>query len=290
MIYRLGFGASASEYHAKEAENRKLRNQLLAHSKKHAARDGEGTSNGMTLDLKRKSNDLDEEDDEDSRAGSFKKKARAAEPSLMTPQKATALATASNLFNPPTPSAISPSGSPIKKSPKAVAGASFYGAAPVASTSTNMSGLSKNQRKKERERIKRQEAQRLKEEESRREAEADARALLGSDDAVDNALDSLRDRNQVVVRGGEVSEDDSAGDAEDTARLLLGSAVEKAPSAPRSLTSGHDGDDDGNANVDASDPPKGDVSASPDSKKKKKRRRKHKENGEQTASKPLLNL
>lgn len=261
ISFRLGLGASVTEYHAREAENRKLRNQLLSHSKKHAARDEQqGTSNSVQSALKRKANSDEEESDdqEDSRAGSFhKKKARSAVPvqHQSTPQRSTATST-STLFNPPTPSAPSPSPSPVKKAPQAVAGASFYGNATA--TTSNMSLLSKNQRKKERDRLKRQELQRLKEEESRREAEDEARALLGSDDVVEDSTSVLDKLKRPDLNG----EDQ---DASDEYREV---------------------------NMEMSSPVRGDSQGSPGEgrKKKKRRRSKQKENGDPPVQQPLLNL
>lgn len=274
-ICRLGLGASASAYHVRQAEERKLKNQLLSHAKKHGKQDEESRLFAPKVSPSKRAalDDATDSDDEESRAGSIKKKkapapdngATSSEASTSTPKKA------ASLFNPPTPAAASPS--PAKTGLKPVVGASFYGNASSNGASA-LAGLSKNQRKKERERLRKLETQRAKEDESRREAEAEAKRLLadvGDDQEVD-----IEDSVDLAVPVSGLDEPSKAeGDDDDDA---VGEQASPAGA-----------DSAGKASTGVASPGKSANGTAEEGKKKKKRRRKSKAAAQQESPR-LLNL
>ncbi|BGP32188.1 hypothetical protein JCM10296v2_003968 [Rhodotorula toruloides] len=192
---RLGLGAQPASQNKQLAEDRKLKQRLMGKSRMSMSDDGSvvkatlSAGKGVEGDL-----DDDEEDEEDSRAktvGKGEGKAGAtgytnpfvipAKKDAPTPAKATPSKTAgpsspssskSKLFNEPSPVKPAPSASTSTTKPL-VAATSFYG--PSASApAVNGQPLSKNQRKKLREREKQAQRKRQLEEESRKEAEGEA--------------------------------------------------------------------------------------------------------------------
>ena len=151
VLNRLGLGASASAHHAARAEELKLRNQLLNHSKKHKPAEEVEDPQPSNGGVKRKAEEHDEdsEDEEESRAGAIRSKSSASTLAIghgKAIQKSST--TTQSIKNPFAPGSVPP-----------ISASSFYSLSaatskpkPSNSTAPDLSGLTKNQRKKERER------------------------------------------------------------------------------------------------------------------------------------------
>ncbi|ORY89266.1 hypothetical protein BCR35DRAFT_300381 [Leucosporidium creatinivorum] len=293
---RLGLGASASAVHAAEAEERKLRNQLLSHSKKHkASTDIEDPTPSTSSGLKRKATDQDDEssddDEEESRAGAIKRKvgglsndvasssSKGATPKkISTPSSSTTF----NPFIPPTPPTVKP-----------IAATSFYGSTTSASNVPNpaLAGLSKNQRKKERERLKKLEAERAALEEIRREEEEGADAEVESIASSSTLAPSVTSKNSPLLKKKFVKPPFAPVDSSPSAS----DASPAPPSTASRLNGGEeqDGSDTemGDVSVDLGASVNGGAGGADGEGKKKKRKKKRKsKGGEGEGVKPLLNL
>lgn len=197
---RLGLGANITKYHIQQAEDLKLKNKLLSTSNgigKKRLREDELILPIASTSSSKLGNDSDD-DDRESKSKSFNKVT--IDPfhnnnltlsknnkklknnnnknnlTFISPLPSTSNSNPS-LSNPETPTKSSPANSismptpPGIKIKKVITPISFYGTLPNSTTSTastsTMSGLSKNQRKKERDRERKQAAKRSIMEESR---------------------------------------------------------------------------------------------------------------------------
>ncbi|KAJ8294088.1 hypothetical protein OF846_002663 [Rhodotorula toruloides] len=214
---RLGLGAQPASQNKQLAEDRKLKQRLMGKARMSMGDDGPEVKATLPAGKGIEGDLDDEEDEEDSRAktvGKGKGKAGASgytNPFVIpakkkeppTSSKATPSKTAgpsspsqskSNLFNDPSPVKSAPSTSTSATKPL-VAATSFYG--PSTSTTAAIGQpLSKNQRKKLREREKQAQRKRQLEEESRKEAEgevAEERSPKRAKVELDGAKDEQED-------------------------------------------------------------------------------------------------
>ncbi|KAK4054493.1 hypothetical protein OIV83_000987 [Microbotryomycetes sp. JL201] len=148
---RLGLGASVSAYHVQQAEDRKLRNQLLGHARKHKALNEDNATPQPDKANALASGEADSEEDEDSRTRSIKSTKKAATPFVGDRIQSINLKIASV---------------------NGMSSARDGGAGPsnaTASKGDHDKPLTKNQRKKERERLKKLASQEAKLAEIQRE-------------------------------------------------------------------------------------------------------------------------
>ncbi|KAM0791342.1 hypothetical protein ACM66B_005810 [Microbotryomycetes sp. NB124-2] len=191
---RLGLGASVSAYHVQQAEDRKLRNQLLGHARKHKPRD-EGDATSSTLKTNGSADTgADSEEDEDSRTRAIKAVKKADDPFVLNGNKQAATKLK--------PAVVAPIVSAAARTRPSHAEVSGNG---------GKSGqLTKNQRKKERERVRKLAAQEAKLAEIRKE-EQGAEVSGGDGEAQPKVAENAANRGpaSIDMEGG--TEDDDEG-------------------------------------------------------------------------------
>ncbi|BGP24759.1 proteophosphoglycan 5 [Rhodotorula toruloides] len=189
---RLGLGAQPASQNKQLAEDRKLKQRLIGKSRLSMGDDGSKVKAVLSAG-KGVEGDLDD-DEEDSRAKTVGKgKGKAGASGYMNPfviparkkdPHTPANATASKSFDPSSPSSskstlfnnpspVKPTASPSTSTAKPLVATNSFYSPSTSTTAANGQPLSKNQRKKLREREKQAQRKRLLEEESRREADGE---------------------------------------------------------------------------------------------------------------------
>ncbi|KAK4056691.1 Golgi-to-ER vesicle coat component [Microbotryomycetes sp. JL221] len=284
---RLGLGASASAYHAQQAEDRKLRNQLLGHARRHKSAEDEVPTNSLSgnkpTDGSAQGHDSSD-DEEESRARSIKSKRPITEPFSSTSATRTI--------------GKGPDREPargLQPSLKTISPASFYGQ--PSNGAAHQQPLTKNQRKKERERMKklvlqeaklaeiRKEEQNTHEEQHEASHERESVGRGGDDSTGFVQTQSTSESSRTLIPPSKVtrpasSNDDSSNEAEEVSGALL---PRPSPSSANTVDAGTNG---GSPIKSDSNSTQANGVNSP--RRRKKKRRKNKVDS--TLPTPLLNL